>query len=354
MITDSILRFLREKAYPAYNVEYAFNIPRMTRRLVGSVLDSLDERDLEELLDRLCQDQDAPYYLRDEVRWHISRPPREKAVQRNEPITRLIAWYTDKKSKKVSSSAAKLKRRFSGQSFSVQKAILKTFLQGGRKETEWAGRYLRDNWIPSFRDIIVDRWKETRLPIFAHVILRHLPDGVVFQNQEWLSKDAGYASVCARIGNMDGFLLDESRLTPSEWFYVMAKLGREDAIPRMDEQLKACILALTPRDMYLLREDSLLSVQPLGLAVWAMKKLNCAGHILRLSSLWDRALAFASREEDDYDRSFALVFSLQRQAMGLPEDEKAYEDAKKANTQALDYQQNITDDLADVDTDIAF
>lgn len=353
MKTDIILSYLREKAYPAFGAKYAHEIPRMTCRLVGSLLDSMSEEELVELLDGLRQDQDAPDYLVGEVRWHITRAPITKKVLRNEPVSRLLGWYNDKKSKKVSSSAAELKRRFSGQSFSVQKTILKTFLQGNRKEMEWAGRYLRDNWIPTFQGLIIDKWNETRLPLFAYVIILHLPDEVVFQNREELSNDAGYAYVCARIGNMEGFTIDEGRLSPSEWFYVMAKLGREDAVPRMDGQLKACILALTPEDLFPLREDSLLSVRPLGLVVWAMKKLHYTEGILQLADMWDHALAFAGREEDDDDRRFALVFSLRQQVQGLPEDIETYTSAKVASGQWPDSQPPIPVDFTD-DTDLPF
>lgn len=346
--------FIREKAYPAFNVKSIREIPGMTRRLVGSILDSLGEDELEELLDSLRQDQYAPYYLVEEVQWYLTRSPKEKVVQRNEPITRLLAWYTDKKSKKVSTSSAELKRRFSGQSFAVQKTILKTFLQGGRKEKEWAGRYLLGNWIPSFRDLIIDKWKETRTPLFANIILRHFPDKVVFQNREDLAEDAGYAYVCARLGNMDGFTVDESRLSPSEWFYVMARLGRENAITRMDGKLKECILALSPMDLFPLGEGSLLSAGPLSRVVWALKKLHCTESILRLSAMWDQALAFASREQEDYDKCSAMVFSLKQQVQSLPEDGKAYEEAKVADEQISDDPVVIPIILTNDDVDCPF
>lgn len=338
MNTDTILSFLREKAYPAFNVKKVRDIPGMIRRLVGSVLDSFSKEELEELLDSLHRDHNAPEYLKDDVQWYLTRSPKEKVVRRNEPVTRLLAWYTDKKSKKVSTSANELKRRFSGQSFAVQKTILKTFLQGGRKEMEWAGRYLRDNWIPPFRDIIIDKWKETRNPLFANIILLHFPDEVVFRNRKDLAEDAGYAYVCARLGNMDGFTIDESRLSPAEWFYVMAKLGREGSIKRMDEQLKEFILALSPTDLFPLGEGSLLSADPLSRVVWALKKLHCTESILRLSAMWDQALAFASREKENYDKCSAIVFSLKQQVQNLPEDDKAYDAAKAANKLSSDYQ----------------
>lgn len=330
MDTKSLLSYLREKAYPAFRAPHFQAIPTTERRLVGAVLGSLKHDDLATLSSALQEDNETPQYLIEEVKWYMTRTPKGRTEHKNESIKQLLGWYVDKKSKKVSYAADELKKRFSAQSLATQKTILMTFLSGSsRKEIEWAVRYLRDHWIPSFENVVLDKWHETRMPLLAYVLLRHFPDTTIFEEQESLTEVIGYAYVCARIGNMGGFTLDESHLGPVDWFYVMAKLGRENAAEQMDARLKDCLLSLRPGDLLLTQDGNVLSVRPLGRVVWAMKTLHLTEGILRLFEIWDRAVAY-SQKEDEEDRHYALLFSLQQQAEGKEENDEDYGQAKIA------------------------
>lgn len=330
METKSLLSYLREKAYPAFLAPHYQAIPTTERRLVGAVLGSLKHDDLASLVSALQEDAEAPQYLIEEVKWYMTRTPKGRTEHENESIKKLLDWYVDKKSKKVSYAADELKKRFSAQSLATQKTILKTFLSGSsRKEIEWAVRYLRDHWIPSFENAVLDKWHETRMPLLAYVLLRHFPDTTIFEEQEALTEVIGYAYVCARIGKMEGFALDESRLGPVDWFYVMAKLGRESAAEQMGARLKECLLSLSPVDLLLAQDGNVLSVRPLGRVVWAMKTLHLTEGILRLFKMWERAVAYSQKEDED-DRYYALLFSLRQQAEGKEDNDEAYEQAKIA------------------------
>lgn len=331
MITEDILSYLRKKAYTVFNVKDFKDIPTELRREVGAVLGSLNHEDLAELVALLQQDPTAPPYLDEEVEWYLNRSPKASSEHhRNESITQLIGWYNDKKSKKVSYASKELMARFSTQSYSIQKSILKSFLKSSnKKELEWCGRYLREHWDSSFKDAILTKWKETRIPLLASVIIQHLPEDVILKYQEDLSHDAGYAFVCSRIGNVKGFFMDESRLSATDWFYVMAKLGREDAIHKMSGRLKDCLLSLEPIDILLSHDLSLFSVHALGRVIWAMKKLHHTDGILFLINTWNRAVEYSQFEEED-DRHYAILFSLHRQAQNLEEEGDAYREAKYA------------------------
>lgn len=328
MDTQAVLSYLREKAYPAFRAPHFQEIPTVERRLAGAVLGSLRHDELAQLASALQEDSEAPQYLIEEVEWYMTRTPKGRAEHKNESIKQLLNWYSDKKSKKVSYAAEELKKRFSAQSLATQKTILKTFLCGSsKKEVEWAGRYLRDHWIPSFEGIILGKWHETKTPLLAYILLRHFSDTTIFDEREALTEVIGYSYVCARIGNMKGFIIDENRLDPVDWFYVMAKLGREDVSGQIDTRLKDCLMSLNPLDLLLIQDDNVLSVSPLGRVVWAMKTLHFTDGILRLFEMWDRAVAFSQKEDED-DRHYALLFSLQQQAEGKEENDEDYAQAK--------------------------
>ena len=324
---DRILEFLRVKGYPAFSTSEYWDIPKDIRRQVGAVLGSMTFDELTLLATVLNQDPDVPRYLIEEVRWYLSCTPEAQARLHHESIRQLINWYTDKQSKRVSYAAKQLKERFPSQSPAVQKTILKTFLHGKKKEAEWAGRYLRKLWIPAFESDVIEKWRETRIPVLASVILRHFPDNFILQEQEDLAQDLGYATICVRIGNLEGFTIDESRLAGADWFYVMGKLEREDAVSKMDGRLRECILALEPLDIPRRSESEVFDIKALGLSIWSMRKLHYTEGILRLLGMWEHADRYAMGEDDDL-RHYALLFSMQRQADNLDEDKEAYEKAK--------------------------
>lgn len=353
MKTDTILSFLRKEAYPAFSQDdFRTNNPR-TVVWVDSVLGSLTNEDLDTVLEAFREDNQAPGRLVGEVEWFRSRKPREKAWHKNEPVSQLLRWYSDKKSKKVFYASGELKRRFPGQSFQVQKKILNAFLCGGKKDVEWAARYLRDNWISTFENVVLAKWHEVKMPLFAYIILRHFPDAIIFQEQEAIAETVGYAYVCARLGNMKGFVVDEGRLSPEDWFYVMAKLGREDALSRIDDQLKACINSLKPLDLLLFQNGSILSVRPLSRVVWSMKKLHYTEGIIRLIEMVEHADEFSLKEQEE-SRHYAQLFSLQCQTENLDESDESYAKAKADWTRQTDACFTFMSDIDDTPEDLPF
>jgi len=317
---DKILEFLRIKGYPAFSTSEYRDIPTAIRRQVEAVIGSLTHDDLIDLVTTLEEDPEAPYYLIDEVRWYISRTPEAKAKHHTESVKQLLGWYTDKQSKRVSYAAKQLKDLFPLQSPAVQKTILKTFLHGGKKEAEWAGRKLRNHWNPAFERDVLEKWRETRLAILASVILRHFSDSIIVQEQEDLAQDIGYATICVRLGNLKGFTIDENRLGAADWFYVMGKLGREDVVSKIDGRLRECILSLEPLDIPCSGDSDVFDIRPLGLAIWAMKKLHHTEGILRLLDIWEHAIRYSTAEDDEF-RHYSLLFSMQCQAENLEEED---------------------------------
>lgn len=228
MKTPEILHFLGE-AIPVYESldERSIVVP-----LVNAFLGSLPQEQLVEVDHVLQQTDDLPYSLSHHLNWLIHRQPKA-APEINEPITDLIRWYNDKKSKKVEYARVRLIRRFDGQSYAHQYAILKSFLAGDQKACDWAARRLWDNWIPEFEDAVALRWETTPSEELAMIVIRHLSIDYVMRHREALCQYADYKYLCCRLYGTEGFTIDENRLGVPDLFFVMGRLGRNDQIPHL-------------------------------------------------------------------------------------------------------------------------
>jgi len=194
-----------------------------------------------------------------------------KATMAEVPTSTLLKLYSDKKSGKVCSSTKALKDRFFHEDAESKRAILKAFLRGGKKEVEWAARYLRDHWTKSMTTLVGYIWKKTQNPVLAQVVIRHLPESFVLAEQEKLADAIGYTYVCARLGKRKDFIIDASRLTTLDYLYVLAKsgTGRSDLSvieARLEEYLSGSGW-ITPREA--------------GLILWALGRLGLAETIIR-------------------------------------------------------------------------
>lgn len=227
MRTPDILQIIRD-AVPSFEDAGAYHV----RNVIDALLRSLSKEQLGEVNSELQQMDGIPYGITSLVKWILNQKPKAPA-EINEPIVDLIRWYNDKKSKKVEYARVRLMRRFDGQSYVHQYAILKSFLAGDQKACDWAARHLIDDWIPPFGEAVAHRWETTPSKALAMVVIYHLPVEYVKQHQEALSQYVEYKYLCARLYGTEGFAFDESRLNVPELFFVMGRLGRKDQIPHL-------------------------------------------------------------------------------------------------------------------------
>ena len=82
----------------------------------------------------------------------IMKIENKKPIPINEPVLDILMMYKNKKSKKVGYARTQLMRRYEGQSYVRQHAILREFLRGDRKACNWAARQLRYDWRESFAE----------------------------------------------------------------------------------------------------------------------------------------------------------------------------------------------------------
>ena len=203
------------------------------------------------------------------------------------PTATLLRWYQDPKSRKRIFSCKALMDRFFSQNEETKRAILRTFLKvGGIKESDWAGRYLRDHWTKSMTTLVEVRWKKTPTPVLAQVILRHAPDSFVLGEQEELAYIAGYSSVCARLCDHKDFLIDTSRLSTPEHLYILAKSKKAHVDPAIIDLLLDEYLAGTdwPTD------------HDIGLVFWSLGKLGLSDAIINFKDRIEERL----QKADDY------------------------------------------------------
>ena len=216
----------------------------------------------------------ALYYL------HGSRK-----TQRNEPLSTLLRHFADKKGGKVVISRAELRRRYPLQSYNDQKKILKAFLSASRSDIEWASRRLKNDWVPELSEIVAERWCQTHNPSLGKVVTAFLPVEFVLQEQEPLSESVGYEFVCARVGNHPDFVIDESRLTVPNLFYVKAKLGAKVTEDEMRPYLHRYLMSLHPDQFNAICVHDITMFSYLkgwDIMIWAMGQLGLRGLLLEL------------------------------------------------------------------------
>lgn len=145
---------------------------------------------------------------------------------RNEPIETLIRLFKDKKSGKVAISGRKIKPRFEGQDWEVQKRILKLFLQSCKTDRDWAYSKVYKHWDASFYNDIKALWEERHEPKCSWSIIRFFPKDYVFSQEEYLNHAGNYYHLCQRFSTDPDFVIDWSRLTGSEYLNMKAYLGQ--------------------------------------------------------------------------------------------------------------------------------
>lgn len=267
-------------------------------KIYNAILKTIPKDVLVEMASYIGRD---PYHapsLIDKISWITDEHPPQK-TEKNEPIGRLLRYYLDKKSKKVAYSRKRLQERFIHQSYQAQSRILRAFLNGSKDDCEWAARYLRDNWRREMSDDIASAWVRTRLPLIAYVILRHFSDEFILQEQEQLSRAAGYQYVCARVGNSPSFNLDESQLDMPAYFYVMAKLGRKVDFEAMEYRFYDFLYTYPYNYAYLeFKPVSLLSIDGVGRMIWAMGVLGMQDALARLLEFLDKLATTVSKFMD--------------------------------------------------------
>ena len=295
MNADEIVAYFINEVAPVYN-----GLKGKEKKIYYAILQSLSPELLNEVVSKLSVAHGVPWDLLGFIDW-MQKDHTKKEETHNEPISTLLRWFLDKKSGKVIYAYERLIKRFEAQSFADQQKILRSCLTGGKKPSEWAAGRLRRKWIPGFEDEIDAAWKAHKGSAMARTIIYMMPEEYVLREQAELVKalntpDA-YAILCGRLGRVPGFVIDESRLSILDWFYVVGKLSLTEKILEMDEKANRFILNLDNSDYVGYEGKSRYSLlYELGMSriIWAMKQLHYTDGIVRLAQLEQKAVSLVN------------------------------------------------------------
>jgi hypothetical protein len=285
---NRLLSYLREHAYDYYQDEYKKG--NLKDRQFVALLQSLTVLELARIACQMEIDAGCPRSLYYKVQ-RVLENKWELATVR--PFKKLIDLYIDKNSMKVGYASNALKKQYDEISQEKQHEVLCAFLDTGSKgDREWAARRLRDNWIESMDLLVAKAWRAHHDRVLSFVVLRHMPDAFVLEQQEELAAVAGYRYVCARLGGVKGFKMDESKLTVTEWFYAVAKSGLKVSKDELELRLEAYL-----KSEFFDHED----VRRL---LWAMGRLGMTDELMSLQNEWPERIKPSFYQDDFLDMPY--------------------------------------------------
>lgn len=284
-----IIAFLKENAYPYYTDKNPLSIRDWQDKSYLALMHSLTCEELSDLMISLETDGYCPSTLYYKAKGVMKAKDREQKA--TIPTSKLIGWYTDKKSGKVAMSTKELMVRFPRECVENQRDILEAFLAGGKKEVEWTGRRLRDRWFNALSGSVAACWKRTHNPVLALAVFKHMPTSFILSEQEELESATKYAYVCVRLGNEEGFHMDYNRLSIPDLLYVWAKwdIGKS---PNINIPYLGDILLQEYFD-----EEYDIPSETIGLILWSLGRLGMTDTILRIKP----ELMRRQKEKDRFD-----------------------------------------------------
>jgi len=287
--------------------------------ILNAIINGIPNEEILQLLnnEQFCS-QICPE-LKDKLLWSVNRP--EPTIpQKNQSINCLIQLFQNKKSKQVEYAREKLMKRYESQSYLQQRSILIAFFNGSKKDRNWAGRRLFDNWDSYFESIIINVWDRHKDVAVASVILRHSPTKYIYDRVNDLADVAGYGKVCARMAREPNFSIDWDRLTIPENFYVRAKNNIGISNDTAFSMFKNYLLSIDGNALSYY--DNLATIPKVKEILWCLGKLKLLDALFDIWELSDRIKKHIAEEEGSN-----LMFELHRE-IGLPIPSNVIEEYK--------------------------
>ena len=303
MKTDAILDILVNDAFPVYSSSVA---TYADKQIFKEILKSLPKEQLMDMNELLEYEFGVPWELKEYIEWllYVGAEAKPKP-RRNEPITTLIRWFSDKKSGNSSYAFKCLKQRYPYQSHQVQKQILKSFLSRTATSANWAGARLSEDWIPSLAPNLQSSWERRNVAHkhggLARAVLKRLPKEYGVSQQEALIKDLGYGTVCSVLGNEPGFQIDETRLDVPSWFYVMSHQGKKVALQTMWDKLREYFRELDWENSHPVAEvnPSLGYMEDVGpIILPALRQMGATEILVQLAKMQNAAVLEAAKVDE--------------------------------------------------------
>lgn len=152
----------------------------------------------------------------------------------NIPIATLLKEYANKKSGRVIFSKNEIKRRFDYLDWMDQNKIVMLFLDSCMTDRIWIYKKIYHCWDYTFEQKVKEVWEKYHEPECAWAVIRFFPISYIKENLESFTGERDYYFVCLRLAKYADFVIDKSKLTPTDYLSVLYHTGRtisnEDAI----------------------------------------------------------------------------------------------------------------------------
>ncbi len=148
-------------------------------------------------------------------------------IPRNRPITTLIKWFNDKKSRKVTDARKEIQKRFDYLDWKDQKRIIHAFLQSSKSDRKWAYGKIYRQWDDCYLEPVKALWEKYHENVCAWSVIQYFPIEYVRQNAALLEEVNGYYHLCQRLAEEPTYQIDKSKLNAKEYLLVMLNTHRE-------------------------------------------------------------------------------------------------------------------------------
>lgn len=169
--------------------------------------------------------------------------------KRNNPITKLIRNYVNKKSGKVSVSREEIKWRFDYLDWKDQKKILTAFMESGISDREWAYSKMLDNWDDSFQPKVMELWETYHEYKCSWSVIRYFPLEYIKEHISEFADERDFYFICLRLAKDNDYVIDRTKLTDRDYLAVLWHTGRiisdDEASDTLFSIIHDCCLADT-------------------------------------------------------------------------------------------------------------
>lgn len=208
-------------------------------------------------------------------------------TKKNAPISTWIKKFTNKRSGKVAEARDVLQWRFYAQDWKCQKRIIFAFLDGSKRDRQWAYLRAMEYWDPIFEPRIRELWEQYHEERSSWPLIRHCSEEFLLQNIDKFTAPRDYFFICMRLAKDKDFVIDKARLSFTDYLAVKLHTGRnisdDEALDILFRIVHSCCVG----DYY--KKDCGFNLEkiekgdlatpinftPVDSAIYYLKKLNC-------------------------------------------------------------------------------
>lgn len=226
-------RYIFDNYHPIGTDDYNFPVFQDDEtEIMAAIIQSLPKDDQQQLMTAF---DDSP------LSWQIPTSSEAKNFEgkrqeRQLSINTLMSHFSQGiKGKKVK-ARSQLRSRFEYQSFADQMKIMRLFLAGTKSDREWCYKTMLRWWDDELTADLEQAWLDHKDEKCVKTAVMRLPEDFIKAHQV----DMGvldYKSVCRRLAHDEHFVIDKTRLHPSDYCFVIAHNHRHISDQEADQLL---------------------------------------------------------------------------------------------------------------------